>query len=119
MAYNTKKVLKDADGKPIPQIWDAALDSFVPYEGNVKLTGSVLEQQKIQTDAIAGVLTFAANISTVEIYNTDAVNPGVFTVNGIAITVPAGKVFKDGVGGTPSNTVSITGATTYIVSRYT
>ena len=64
------------------------------------------------------ILTFSANISTVEIYNTDAANAGVFTVNGIDINIPATKVFKATIGGTASAVVTVTGATTYIVSRY-
>jgi hypothetical protein len=97
---------------------------FVPVQVGVDgavattLTGSSLAEQLTESDDVAGVLTFSANISTIEIYNTDGTNAGVFTVNGIDITVPAGKVFKSAIGGTPSNQVTITGATTYIVSRY-
>jgi len=78
----------------------------------------ILVEQKTQVDAVAGVLTFSANISVIEIYNTDATNAGVFTVNGLAINVPAGKSYMAAIGGTPSPTVTVTGATTYIVSRY-
>lgn len=87
--------------------------------GSVSLTGSTLQEQLTQTDAAVGVLTFSANISTIEIYNTDATNAGTFTVNGIVITVPPSKVFKATIGGTPSAEVTITGALTYIISRYT
>lgn len=86
--------------------------------GKVQISGNVLAEQKTQADAVAGVLTFATNISTVEIYNTDATNDGVFSVNGIVISVPAGKVYKSAIGGTPSPQITITGSTTYIVSRY-
>jgi len=85
----------------------------------IKLSGSTLAEQQTQDDAAAGVLTFTANFSTIEIYNTDATNPGTFEVNGITINVPATKVFKGAIGGTPGATVTIAGATTYIVSRYT
>lgn len=90
----------------------------------VQLTGSTLAEQKTNTDAVAGVLTFSANISTIEIYNTDTTNDGVFVVNGITIHVPKStayiqSVYKSTIGGTPGTTVTITGATTYIVSRYT
>lgn len=88
-------------------------------QDEVVLTGSNLQEQKTQADAVTGTLTFAAPIQTVEIYNTDASNAGKFTVNGIVITVPAGKSFKSAVGGTPSASVTVTGSTTYIVSRYT
>jgi hypothetical protein len=83
------------------------------------LSGSNLTEQKTQADAVGGVLTFAANISTIELYNTDATNAGMFVVNGIAISVPAGKVYKSGISGNPGKTVTVSGATTYIVSRYT
>jgi hypothetical protein len=83
-----------------------------------EITGNTLAEQKTQANAVAGVLTFSANISTIEIYNTDVLNDGVFTVNGIAITVPKGIAYKTTVGGTPGLTVTVTGATSYIVSRY-
>lgn len=96
--------------------------TWFPLVISTSITGSlpkdILAQQKTQADAVAGVLTFSANISVIEIYNTDATNAGVFTVNGLAINVPAGKSYMTAIGGTPGPTVSITGATTYIVSRY-
>jgi hypothetical protein len=94
----------DASGRPMP---------------NVMIAGSTLQEQKTNTDAAAGVLTFSAVVSTIGIDNTDAVNPGVFIVNGINIKVPAGKSLKSPIGGTPSTQVTISGATTYTVSRYT
>jgi hypothetical protein len=39
-------------------------------------------------------------------------------VNGINITVPAGEVFKASYGGTPRATVTVTGSTSYILTRY-
>ena len=80
--------------------------------------GNTLQEQLTETDAIANVLSFSENISTIELYNTDAVNTGIFNVNGIDITVPPEKYFKSTIGGTPSTEVTISGATTYIVSRY-
>ncbi len=82
------------------------------------LTGSSLAEQKTQANAVNGVLTFSANISTIEMYNTDVLNDGVFTINGIVINVPRGTVYKSTIGGTPGTTVTVTGATTYIISRY-
>jgi len=63
-------------------------------------------------------LTFAENIAAIGIYNTDAANPGVFTVNGIDLTVPPSTHLKYIIGGVPGKTVTVTGAATYIVSRY-
>ena len=87
-------------------------------DGVVTLSGSSLTEQKTQTNAVSGVVTFTENLSTVEIYNTDVLNDGVFTVNGIAINVPKGIAYKSTIGGIPGKTVTVTGAITYIVSRY-
>lgn len=85
----------------------------------VQLSGSSLVEQLTQADAVAGVLTFAAAVEYVEIYNRDAVNDGVFTVNGVAVTVPKGEVWGGKVGGAPSATVTVATSTSYIVSRLT
>jgi len=83
----------------------------------VQVSGSKLAEQKTQANAVSGTLTFSTNISTIEICNTDSVI-GVFTVNGIAINVPAGGIFKASIGGTAGTTVTVAGAANYIVSRY-
>lgn len=91
------------------------------YDSGVKqveITGNTLLEQKTEVDVVAGVLTFSQPIDVVEIFNTDATNSGMFIVNGVGITMPAGKSFKASVGVTPSKLVTVTGATTYIVSRY-
>jgi hypothetical protein len=85
---------------------------------NVEFPGSNLVEQKTHSNAVGGVLTFSAPIQTIEIFNTDATNTGIFTVNGIQITVPPNTPFKSSVAGTPSANVTVTGTTTYIVSRY-
>lgn len=97
------------------------VDATDSTKGNrrVQLVGDVLQEQKKQTDAVGGVVTFAQNITSIEIYNTDATNSGTFTVNGIGITVPATKSFKANIGGTVGKTVTVTGSTSYILSRYT
>jgi hypothetical protein len=77
-----------------------------------------LVEQKTQNDAVGGTITFSKPISIFEIYNTDATNQGVFAVNGINITVPAGKNFKASIGGIASPSVSVTGSTSYILTRY-
>ena len=86
--------------------------------GNIKQSTIALEEQKTEAQATAGTLTFAENISIIEIFNTHATNTGVFTVNGIAISVPAKASFQAAIGGTPGKTVAVTGTTTYIVGRY-
>jgi len=84
----------------------------------VRVAGSTFQEQQTENDDVSGVLTFAEEFSAIEIYNTDAVNAGVFVVNSISITVPANGYFKAAVGGIPGKTVTITGATTYIVNQY-
>lgn len=84
-----------------------------------RLSGSTLAEQQTEADAVTGTLTFSADLEYVEIYNTDATNDGVFTINGIAVNVPADEVWSGKVGGTAGDTVDVTGATSYIVSRYT
>jgi hypothetical protein len=84
---------------------------------NVRIK-EVLVEAQTNADAVAGVLTFSANISLIEILNTDSVNTGVFAVNGLNITIPPSELFYGYVGGTPGATVTVTGATTYIVNRY-
>lgn len=119
VGLKTTDVLIDAQKHlQVDIVSQAALPAGSNLIGAVTIAGNVLQEQKTESDAVAGVLTFAANIQYIEIYNTDATNAGVFTANGINITVPAGKVFKSAIGGTAAATVSITGATTYIVSRY-
>jgi hypothetical protein len=86
--------------------------------GEVSLTGSNVVEQKTQADAVTGTVTFAKGIQHLEIYNTDVTNQGVFNVNGINITVPAKESFKASYGGTPRTTVTVTGSTSYILTRY-
>lgn len=85
---------------------------------NVMVTESKVMEQKTQADAVAGVVTFSDGITILEVYNTDATNAGVFLINGIDITVPASGSFKASFGGTPQKTVTVTGSTAYILTRY-
>lgn len=78
-------------------------------------TGNRVAEQLTQDNA---PISFAKNVDTLEIYNVDATNTGVFTVNGIGITVPSGKSFKAAFGGVPSKSVTVTGSTSYILTRY-
>ncbi|KHE73149.1 hypothetical protein [Halobacillus sp. BBL2006] len=84
---------------------------------NTQLTGSKLQEQKTEADASTGVVNFSSNIEAIEIYNRDSVD-GIFNVNNLDITVPANDSFQATVGGTPSNEVSVSGSTSYIIGRY-
>jgi hypothetical protein len=82
-----------------------------------QLTGSRVEEQLTDANAVTGTLTFAEPIQFIGIYNRDTVD-GVFNVNGINLTIPAGESADFHVGGTASNQVSVSGSTSYIVTRY-
>ncbi|EIT85907.1 hypothetical protein A374_08729 [Fictibacillus macauensis ZFHKF-1] len=43
--FNDKKILRDASGDPIPQVFNPATNAYEPFTGemNVKLTGSNME----------------------------------------------------------------------------
>ena len=43
MGYNNTAILRDMNGNPIPQIYDSEKKLFVPYEGKVQLSGTVVE----------------------------------------------------------------------------
>ena len=40
MGYNTKAILRDVNGDPIPQIWDEATNSYIPAT-NLSLRGKL------------------------------------------------------------------------------
>lgn len=82
-----------------------------------EVSGNSLVEQKTQVDSVTGTLTFSDVIYYVDIYNRDLTNDGVFNVNGINITVPKGEAVSFKVSGTPRETVTVTGAILYIVSR--
>jgi hypothetical protein len=49
LAYSTRELLRDVDGKPIPQYYNPTTDAFEPLHGSgnasdVKLTGSIIQQ---------------------------------------------------------------------------
>ena len=83
----------------------------------VGITGSKVVEALDESDLSGGDLTLAAEPESVRIYNTDTANNGVFTVNGIALAVPAGVSLETGVAGTASVTVSVTGSTAFIFHR--
>lgn len=52
-----KNILTDADGMPIPQIWDSITEDFVPYEGKVKVDGQVSVSDSTAQQALSNILT--------------------------------------------------------------
>lgn len=76
------------------------------------------EEERTEADGAASV-TFSEPVTHLVIYNRDATNDGVFTVNGLAKIVPAGADTPvTRFGGAPSPTVTITGSTSFIISRF-
>lgn len=104
-AYGNRAMALDENGKVMEKV-------------AATLTGSKVEEQLTQANAVTGTLTFAEPIHFIGIYNRDTANDGVFNVNGINLTIPAGEFGDFHMGGTASNQVSVTGSTSYIVTRY-
>ena len=42
MPWNNERMLTDADGNFIPQVWDPSQNKFVPYEAKVQLSGTIV-----------------------------------------------------------------------------
>jgi len=92
------------------------IDGSTP--ANTQLVGGKVEEQLTEADSVTGTLTFSNNIQYIGIYNTDSTNTGIFNVNGFDIHVPASESFEANIGGTPSTAVTVSGSTSYIVTRY-
>lgn len=103
--YAMKTSVDPSSGKPVSHVI-------------AETSGNNLAESKTNANAVGGVVTFAQTIGTLEIYNTDVTNSGVFVVNGIAVTVPKDTPFKASFSGVPGKTVTVTGATSYILNRY-
>lgn len=99
------------------------LEQTAEIDGTAVLPVSVqkdkIVQQLNETHAVGGVLTFADDMEKVQILNRDTVNDGVFTVNGIAITVPPEMFFQCVLSNAFSSEVTVSGSTSYLVTRLT
>ena len=82
---------------------------------NATLTGSILAEQKNNTNAVNNVITFSAPITAVEIIHEESTWQ-TFIVNGITFKVPQG-VYSRTIGGTPSTEVTIPAGITCAVGR--
>lgn len=100
--------------------WLSAIYNLL-FGGTAKVqatvTGRNVTQALDETNLSGGTLTLTAAPVAVRILNTDTANDGVFTVNGIALKVPAGTSLETGVAGVPSTSVSVTGSTKFIFHR--
>lgn len=90
-------------------------DNSVSNPAFMSLTGSKVEEQKTQINAVGNVITFTENISAIEIYHESPTWQS-FTVNGLTLTIPAGG-WATLVGGTPAKTVTIPAGINCIVGR--
>ena len=104
-----KVLLYDHEGNPLFTADNPAM---------VQVAEMAIQEQKTQDDAVGGVVTFAEPVTRVGIFNADTSNTGVFNVNGINISVPPETAFEAVIGGVPSASVTVTGATSYIITRY-
>ena len=86
----------------------------------VRISGSSLaESTQDESDAVADVHTFAAVVGAIEIANLDTTNALTAIVNGVTIVVPPEVVWGPKfVTGTASAEVTVTGATSYLLNRY-
>jgi len=126
MSPQTGRILKENDqvvnqADMLESIYKALV---IDKNAGVSITGNLpnqtLAEQLTEANAVLGVLTFSSNVTCLQIYNSDAVNLGVFNVNGIDITVPAGTATpKFSIGGIPSVNILVSGSTAYIMSRFT
>ena len=82
---------------------------------NTILTGSILAEQKTNDDAVDSVITFSANITAIEIYHEE-LTWQTFTVNALALKIPAGG-YRTPIGGTTGATVTIPTGISCVVGR--
>ena len=66
MAYNTKNIIRDASGAPIPQLFNPAADEYQPLEGTggahkTQLSGSTMSQLTLDSSAI-GVSSYESGV---------------------------------------------------------
>lgn len=80
-----------------------------------QLTGSSLQEQLTQADAVANVITFTENILAIEIYHEEATWQD-FIVNGITLKIPSGG-YRTPIGGTTAKTVTIPAGVNCLVGR--
>lgn len=58
MPWNNKSMLTDKDGNFIPQIWDPSINDFIPWDGKVQLSGTIVWIDLITNNTTIPVDTF-------------------------------------------------------------
>ena len=81
----------------------------------VRQVGNTVEEVLTQADATSDVLTFSADIYTVEIYHNED-TPQSFIVNGLTLVIADGG-WRSSIGGTPSPDVTLPSGVDCIVTR--
>ena len=89
------------------------LDTII--NDGVTQIGNTVTEQLDETDAVLDVLTFAANIESIEIYHDEA-TPQDFIVNGLTLTIKPGG-WRSPIAGISSDAVTIPAAITCSVTR--
>lgn len=82
---------------------------------NISISGNSVAEMKDQDDAVDNVITFSANINSIEIYHSEA-TPQEFIVNGLTLIIAAGG-WRSSIAGVPAMTVGIPTGINCIVAR--
>lgn len=84
MGYKDKRILRDADENPIPQIWSDSEDDYLPYTGEVTINELPLPTEAAteakQNSIISELTAVKANVAAIktEVEGTlNAVNPNI------------------------------------------
>jgi len=95
--------------------WDWLTGDDTTLVPAVQFSGSKLEEQKTQVNAVANVITFVGDINAIEIFHNEAIWQ-TFIVNGITLVIPAGG-YRTPIAGTVAKTVTIPAGVNCIVGR--
>lgn len=68
MPYNTKKLLTDVEGKPIPQQYDSATDTFKPFQ-QMEFYGATVTSRPSVSSVPVGAVYCA--VQTQEFWQSD------------------------------------------------
>lgn len=110
-----KITLRDAFGQPFEvPAEEGPGGTLIPLQ-KVQVSGRSVAETLTEADAVAGVLTFSAPITAIEVWH-DAAQPQEFVVNGLALMIAPGG-WRSPVAGTPAATVAIPAGVNVIVSR--
>ena len=94
---NTKLILRNTTGEPVPQVWDDTAQAFVVYEGAVQLTGSNAANYESVTvaDSAIGLTsgTYGTNVYALITCETAQIR---FRIDGTNPTASEGHILNPG-----------------------